>query len=187
MYQCRTCRLDPWIGKMTWRRTWQPSPVFLPGEFHGQMSLEGYTVHGVSKSQIRLSTHAHCILNHICSIVGTDPPWRHSKDPSIAHVFNSDQRASQSVCQIKVSSWLLNADQGTFLGSPFHEREATSHALAHRITVPCFLIQPPWLQLDCLPWWIFQTVFICLKYKPKVLFSTFISHGFQLTAMTVWK
>ena len=26
----------------TWRREWQPIPVFLPGEFHGQRSLEGY-------------------------------------------------------------------------------------------------------------------------------------------------
>ena len=119
---------------------WIPESGRSPGEGHGNpvqySCLENFmdrwawkaTVHGVSKSQTRLSTHVHCILNHICSIVGTDPPWRHSKDPSIAHVFNSDQRASQSVCQIKVSSWLLNADQGTFLGSAFHEREATSHA-----------------------------------------------------------
>jgi len=24
---------DPWFGKMPWRRTWKPTPVFLPGEF----------------------------------------------------------------------------------------------------------------------------------------------------------
>ena len=33
------------------RRAWLPSPVFLPGEVHGQRTLVGYTVHGVSKSQ----------------------------------------------------------------------------------------------------------------------------------------
>ena len=33
-----------------WRRKWQPIPVFLPGEFHGQRSLAGYTVHGIAKS-----------------------------------------------------------------------------------------------------------------------------------------
>ena len=32
---------DPWVGKTTWRRAWQPIPVFLPGEFHGQRSLVG--------------------------------------------------------------------------------------------------------------------------------------------------
>ena len=34
-----------------WRRKWQPTPVFLPGEFHGQRSLAGYIVHGVTKSR----------------------------------------------------------------------------------------------------------------------------------------
>ena len=32
---------DPWVGKIPWRRAWQPSPVFLPGESHGQKSLVG--------------------------------------------------------------------------------------------------------------------------------------------------
>ena len=30
--QCRSCRLDPWVGKIPWRKAWQPIPVFLPGE-----------------------------------------------------------------------------------------------------------------------------------------------------------
>ena len=33
---------DPWIGKIPWRRKWQPTPVLLPGESHGQRSLAGY-------------------------------------------------------------------------------------------------------------------------------------------------
>ena len=32
-----------WVGKIPWRRTWQPTPVFLPGEFHGLRSLAGYS------------------------------------------------------------------------------------------------------------------------------------------------
>ena len=36
-------------------RKWQPTPVFLPGEFHGQRSLVGYIVHGVAKSWIQVS------------------------------------------------------------------------------------------------------------------------------------
>ena len=31
--QCRRCRFDSWVGKILWRRKWQPIPVFLPGEF----------------------------------------------------------------------------------------------------------------------------------------------------------
>ena len=44
--QCRRCkrlRFDPWVGKIPWRRPWQPTPVFLSGESHGQRSLAGYS------------------------------------------------------------------------------------------------------------------------------------------------
>ena len=33
---------DPWVGRIPWRRKQQPTPVFLPGESHGQRSLVGY-------------------------------------------------------------------------------------------------------------------------------------------------
>ena len=32
---------DPWVGKIPWSRKWQPTPVFLPGKFHGRRSLVG--------------------------------------------------------------------------------------------------------------------------------------------------
>ena len=35
--------LDPWVRKILWRRKWQPTPVFLPGEFHEQRSLTGHS------------------------------------------------------------------------------------------------------------------------------------------------
>ena len=34
---------NPWVGKITWRREELPTPVFLPGEFHGQRSLAVYS------------------------------------------------------------------------------------------------------------------------------------------------
>jgi len=34
------------LGRFPWRREWLPAPVFLPGEFHGQRSLEGYSPSG---------------------------------------------------------------------------------------------------------------------------------------------
>ena len=40
--RCKRCNFHPWVGKVHWRRAWQPTPVFLPGEFHGQRSLAGY-------------------------------------------------------------------------------------------------------------------------------------------------
>ena len=37
---------DPWVGKIPWRRKWQPTPVFLAGESQGQRSLVGYSPWG---------------------------------------------------------------------------------------------------------------------------------------------
>ena len=46
--------LDPWVGKIPWRRKWQPTPVFLPGKSHRQRSLAGYSSWG-HKSRTQLS------------------------------------------------------------------------------------------------------------------------------------
>ena len=48
--QCRRLRFNLWIGKILWRRKWQPPPVFLPGKFHGQRSLADYSPWGDMKS-----------------------------------------------------------------------------------------------------------------------------------------
>ena len=40
---------DPWVGKIP-RRKWQPTPVFLPGGFHGQRILAGYSPWGCKES-----------------------------------------------------------------------------------------------------------------------------------------
>ena len=47
--QCRRCRrrgFNPWVGKIPWRKKWQPSPVFFLGESHGQRSWEGHNPWG---------------------------------------------------------------------------------------------------------------------------------------------
>ena len=51
--QCRRCRrrgFDPWVGTISWGRKWQPMTVFLPGKFHGQRSLAGYSPWGHNES-----------------------------------------------------------------------------------------------------------------------------------------
>ena len=42
----------PGLGRVSWRRTWQPTPVFLPGESHGQRSLMGYSPWGHNESDM---------------------------------------------------------------------------------------------------------------------------------------
>ena len=58
--KCRRTGFDPWVGKISRRRKQQPTLVFLPGESHGQRSLEGYSPqrHRESDRTERLSTHA---------------------------------------------------------------------------------------------------------------------------------
>ena len=47
---CGRCGLDPWVGKIPWRRAWQSTLVFLPGESQGQRSLVGYSPWGRKES-----------------------------------------------------------------------------------------------------------------------------------------
>ena len=50
MQEPRRCRFDPWVKKVSWRRAWQPTTAFLPGEFQGQKNLEGYRAWGPKES-----------------------------------------------------------------------------------------------------------------------------------------
>ena len=55
---------DPWVGKIPWRRAWQPTAVFLPGEFHGQRSLGGYRPWSLKESDT--TKQAQHILKQAC-------------------------------------------------------------------------------------------------------------------------
>ena len=52
----KRCRFDPWVGKIPWRRAWQPTPGFLSGESHGQRSLEGYSPECLKESDMTEAT-----------------------------------------------------------------------------------------------------------------------------------
>ena len=79
--QCRS-RLrhgfDPWRGKIPWRRAWEPTPVFLPGESHGQRSLAGYSPWGHRESDVteQLSTHVHVMRRGMRGMRGRYPAPR---------------------------------------------------------------------------------------------------------------
>ena len=65
--QCRRRKrrgFDPWVGKIPWTRAWQPTPVFLHGESHGQRSLEGYSPYSCKELDTTEATwqaHVQCI------------------------------------------------------------------------------------------------------------------------------
>ena len=59
--QYRRSGFDPWVGKILWNRKWHPTPVSLPGKFHGQRSLVGYSPWGPQKVRHNW-THTHLLF-----------------------------------------------------------------------------------------------------------------------------
>ena len=60
---------DPWVGKIPWRRKWQPTPVLLPGESHGRRSLVGYSPQGRKEPDTteQLYFHFKCRKLEVCN------------------------------------------------------------------------------------------------------------------------
>ena len=72
-------KFDPWVGRIPWRRKWQPTPVFLPGNSHGHNSLVGYSPWGHKRIGCDLVTKQQqhnwvccCSVTKLCLTVG-DP------------------------------------------------------------------------------------------------------------------
>ena len=59
--QCRRPGFDPWVRKIPWRRKWQPTPVSLPEESHGQRSLVGYSPRDRKESDTTERLHFHFV------------------------------------------------------------------------------------------------------------------------------
>ena len=70
--QCKRGRFDHWVRKIPWRKAWQPTQVFLPGESYGQRSLAGYSPWSCKKSewlkQQKQASPAHTSPQHRCPL-----------------------------------------------------------------------------------------------------------------------
>ena len=73
---------DPWVGKIPWRRKWQPTPVRLPGESHGQRSLAGYSPRGHRESNT--TERLHCTVLY-CTVAGIPARSHSSRLPFSGH------------------------------------------------------------------------------------------------------
>ena len=92
-FQCRRCRFHPWVGKIPWRRKWQPSLILLPGESHGQRSLAGYSpwsqrvrhILATGRAHTHTDTHTHVYMqnNKMRASPSLKDVWR-SGDPTRA-------------------------------------------------------------------------------------------------------
>ena len=71
-------QFNPWVGKIPWRRKWQLTPVFFPGEFHGHRSLAGYSPQGLKEwdTTEQLSLYAwHCLVFNIPAPPSLSTSW----------------------------------------------------------------------------------------------------------------
>ena len=87
--RCKSWQFDPWAEKLPWGSKGQPTPIFVPGKFHGQRSLAGYSPWGgkeldmTEQHQQQAQTEVHCanriqrrrILSHQRTIVWVIIPW----------------------------------------------------------------------------------------------------------------
>ena len=60
---------DPWVGKILWRRKWQPTPVPLPGKSHGPGNPVGYSPWDGKESDMTERLHFHCPRVCVCVCV----------------------------------------------------------------------------------------------------------------------
>ena len=70
---------DLWVGKIPWRRKWQPTSVFLPGKSHGQRSLAGYTPWGCKELDTTGATNTFTAL------------WNHLHSTKMSHFYVCSQ------------------------------------------------------------------------------------------------
>ena len=114
-YQCRghrRHRFNPWVGKIPWKRKRQPTPVLLPGEFHGQRRMVGYSPGGLQKNQTHLKGLSTCTHTH------TDTPTH--TPLKISTFFLMDCRPPGSsvhgISQARMPEWVaISSSRGSSL------------------------------------------------------------------------
>ena len=117
---CKRCRSDPWARKSSWSRKWQPTPIFLPGKFHGQRSLVGYSPWGCKELDMteRLSTHTNW---PICSKF----IWRNCK--LYCKTFSKSVSSATQSCPT-----LCEPMNHSIPGLPvFHQLQESTHTHVH--------------------------------------------------------
>ena len=97
--QCKRhkrCRFYPWVRKIPWRRAWQPTLVFLPGESHRQRRLASYNPWGCKESNTteRLGMHVSCINRSNQQKLTTLQYW----DLQSTYLLTSSQMCFRAFC-----------------------------------------------------------------------------------------
>ena len=152
---------QPWVGKIPWRRKWQPTPLFLPGEFHGQRSLAGYNPWGHKESDT--AEHA-CLWKKHLEENQANRRWEQIF--ALFIVMHGRHPAWHNACSVRCyCPWLLHRSWG-WLSS----RTPWSHPLARSLSrdvLKVALTQLAWFLSPRQPLCYFWTV---KSYPPAASF-----------------
>ena len=144
--QCRKHRrhrFDPWVGKIPWRKNWQPTPVYLPGESHGQRSLVIYSSRGCKESdtteQLSDWAHMHTIGPHFLAaalFMDTYSPCLFVVSHRYSYTGNSEMRcrASKYIQDQLNGWWKLNGPHGG---------PTLSHVATQVLSIHCLSTEVP--------------------------------------------
>ena len=129
--QCRRskrCGFSSWVGKIPWRVKWQPSPVFLPGESHGERSLAGCSPWGHRE----WGTTEHAYPASIRRTLGTS--HASSQRPALTHLNCKTREFHTHKGEGAPTSWLFCTEQRGHHG---HLRFLTPYSLDVSCSNPC--------------------------------------------------
>ena len=114
--QCRRLGFDPWVRKIPWCRKWLPTPVFLPGKFHKQRSLVGYSPcgcrvrHDLATKQQQHLTQSKKIQRTVLLLLGL---YKHIMAKDRAWTKQEGWWEHQSpLPSMSLSSWLIRGPEG---------------------------------------------------------------------------
>ena len=106
--QCRRRRslgFNPWVGRSLWKRKWQPTPVFLPGEYGGQRSLAGCSPLGSQRMGQDLATEPQQQMSRPQLRVGLQHPVAPFLSSSSSFIFPSYSTPLQSWVLLELQSY----------------------------------------------------------------------------------
>ena len=122
-WQCRRHKrrdFDPWVRKMPWRREWQPTPVFLPGESHGRRSLESYSPWGRKESDTteQLTLLLHFLFYSLFPLSTVENPLCPINDCVCICVCVYESHAKLRLCCCSVALFCLTLCDPTDCSTP---------------------------------------------------------------------
>ena len=116
--QCRRpkkCEFNPWVGKIPWRRAWQPIPVFLPGESHAQRSPAGYSPWGHKEPDATEQAGTpFCTVRFERATVFQPSEWKVMLELTSKIIWNCEWQICPffhfSVCIYIIEFWVLSTE-----------------------------------------------------------------------------